>query len=125
VKNSIRDFLRTALVATLVSNAHGATVICSGTVDVLAYHQPGRLMVRLSSMNAPVFICNTDVDYAMPGSLAGTTTPSACKAIYASLISAKLTRTPISAMYFDGNDVPTACDSFGNWKSVNVRYFGF
>lgn len=112
-----------ALSLALSSIANSATVVCNGTVDQLAYHQPGQLMLRLSSMNVPIFICSTEADWNVPGSLSGTTTTSACKTIYATLLSARLTHNQISSMYFDGDDVPAACNAFSVWTKVNVRYF--
>jgi len=125
MNGAIRQTLALALTAATAVNALAGNVVCSGTVDVLAYHQPGRLMIKLSSMNTAVFICSTDADWTVAGSLAGTTTPSACKALYATFLSAKLTRAPINNMYFDGDDVPASCNSFSPWMGANVRYYDY
>ena len=121
---NLHKYLLTPLLMTCVAtNAIAGTLICSGDVEVLAYHQPGRLMVKLGSMNVPTFICSTDADWIIAGSISGNTTPSACKAIYATLLSAKLSDSAIQSMVFDGADVPPTCNSFVSWKNVNLRFF--
>ena len=123
---SLRRTLLPALLAAVAAQAHGGTVVCSGTVEQLAYHQPGRLRVRLSSMNVPVFICSAESDWQPAGSLSGSTSPAACKTLYATLLAARLTRGTINSMYFDGDDVPASCNAFsGFWLGVNVRYFEY
>lgn len=114
-----------AAVAVGVSNAQGATVICNGTVDMLAYHQPGRLMLRLSSMNHPVFICSAESEWVVAGSVSGNTSPSTCKALYATFLAARVTGASLTGLYLDGDQVPAACDSFAPWTNVNVRYYQY
>ena len=114
-----------AAAVTLYGNCHAGSLSCSGTVEKLVYHQPGNLMIQLSSMNAPVFICNTDSEWVVPGSLSGNTTVSACKTIYATFLAAKTTRTPLSNLLFDGDQVPASCTGFTNWLRANVRYYEF
>jgi hypothetical protein len=123
MKKSAKRALCLALSMALSSVAHSATVVCSGTVDQLAYHQPGQILLRLSSMNVPVVICSTDVEWNVPGSLSGATSPSACKTLYATLLTSKLTHSQVSSMYFDGDQVPSTCNSFVDWTRVNLRYF--
>lgn len=125
MKTSLKHVLSLALIATVAFNAQAGTVVCSGTVAQLVYNQPGLLSLKLSSMNVPVFICMMDGDWSVPGSLAGVTSPAACKVLYGTLLSAKLTGTTINSMYFDGNQVPTACNSFPNDVQVNVRHFEY
>ncbi|SNB46510.1 hypothetical protein SAMN06269301_1977 [Geobacter sp. DSM 9736] len=108
-----------------VPASYAEAVVCGGTVQTLAYHQPGKLLLRLSSMNTPVYICSTDADWVVPGSLAGSTSPAACKAIYATLLAAKTSGAPIPDMYFDGDQLPANCISFAPWSEANVRYFSF
>lgn len=124
MKTSLKHVLLTVLIS-IASTAHAANVICEGTVDILAYHQPGNLMLKLSGMNVPVFICSTDVDWVVPGSLSGNTSPNACKALYATFLTAKVTGAVIHNMYFDGDQVPASCNSFANWTQVNVRYYTY
>ena len=122
----IRSMLKIgiALLAIFVSfSVRAGTAVCSGTVQVLAYHQPGDLFVRLSSMNVSVLICNLNSDWVVPGSLSGNTPPASCRALHASLLTAKMAGTTISSMYFDGDQVPGSCNSFASWTRVNVRYF--
>jgi len=124
MSSSLHRILLQALLAVVASQAHGGTVVCSGTVEQLAYHQPGRLMIRLSSMNVPVFICSADHDWEPAGSFSSTS-PAACKTLYATLLAARLTRGTIGSMYFDGDEGPASCGAFSRWTSVNVRYFEY
>lgn len=82
-------------------------------------------MLKLSGMNVPVFICSTDADWVVSGSLAGSTSPNACKTLYATFLTAKITGAVIHSMYFDGDQVPASCNAFANWTSVNVRYYNY
>jgi hypothetical protein len=100
------------------------TVACVGTVDQLAFHSPGRLMLRLSSMNTPVFICSVDALWA-PAGAGYTTTPAACKTLYATFLTAKLTREVLNYVHFDGDEVPASCNAWATWANANVRYFGY
>ena len=122
---SIRHILLPALLAVVATQARAATVVCGGTVETLAYHQPGLLMLRLSNMNVPVFICSADEDWSPAGSLAGVTSPATCRTLYASFLAAKLARTTINNLYLDGDLVPGSCGGFSSWARVNLRYFDF
>jgi hypothetical protein len=110
------------LVATMAS-AHAGTLTCVGTVDKLAFHSPGRLVLNLSSMNTPVFVCSTDAEWIVAGS-GYTTSPAACKALYATFLAARTTGGTLDYIHFDGDQVPASCTSFPAWTNVNVRYFG-
>src|SRR5687767_4330248 len=81
-------------------SAQAGSLICSGTVAQVAYHQPGLVLLRLSSMNTPIVICSTDRDFDVPGALASSTTPAACKTIQANLLAAKATEAIITSLYF-------------------------
>lgn len=105
-------------------SAHAATLVCGGTIVTLAYHSPNRIMLRLSSMDNAVFFCNTDTEWSVAGTTY-TTAPRACGALYSSFLSAKMSGLTVNSMYFDGNEVPATCDSWGKWKSANIRYFNF
>jgi hypothetical protein len=97
------------------------TVVCSGTVEAISYHANDLFMVRLSSMNLPVYFCNPEVAFTpAPGY---TTGPQTCKALYAMFLSARLTGTPVNNVYFDGPNVPATCDTWGSWVSANIRHF--
>jgi len=113
------------LLATAITTANAAALQCSGTVTELAYHSPGKLMLKLSSMNYGVIICSTDSDWTVAGTEYGSTSPSACKAIYSSFMIAKALGTTIDYVQFDGNDVPPTCNSFKPWTTVSVRYSRF
>jgi hypothetical protein len=120
-RTAIRLLLVSGMLA--ASSARAATVICSGSITQLSYHQPGYLLLQLSSMNVPVLICSVDQEWVVPGTASGNTSPAACRAIYASLLAAKTSGTHIRSLYLDGSDVPASCNSFSNWTRVNVRYF--
>jgi len=104
--------------------AGAGTATCMGTVDQLAFHAPGRLMLRLSSMNTPVFICSVDALWTPAGSEYNTT-PATCKTLYATFLAAKLARDVVNYVHFDGNEVPTSCNGWAVWANANVRYFGY
>jgi hypothetical protein len=122
VKNFSKYVLFPLLASLIAHSAQSATVICTGTVASLSYHQPGRLYLRLSSMNYEVAICSTDSEWVVPGSLAGNTSVSACKTIYGSLVAAKISGATVSNLYLDGDQVPAACNGFAPWTNVNLRY---
>ena len=107
-----------------ISSGHAATVVCSGTIQELAYHQPGRLIIKLSSMNTGVTFCSSDNDWKVAGSLVdGPTTPTSCMLLYSTFLSIKASGTSIKSMYFDGDAVPANCASFKDWGAANLRYF--
>ena len=118
----LRKILAAALALTTAAQTHAATVVCDGTVEQLAFHANGQLMLRLSSMNAPVFFCSPDSDWVVAG--AGyVTAPGSCKTMYATFLSARLTGKPIAGIYFDGNEVPASCTGWPAWTRANIRYF--
>lgn len=105
-------------------HANAATVVCSGTVAELSYHASDKLMIRLSSMNTVVYICNPGAEWIVSGT-SYKTSPDTCKALYSVFLAARLSGEPINSVYFDGDDVPATCNSWGNWKSANIRHFRF
>lgn len=132
LKNAVRLVSKSIVLASLlcagVLNSYAGTVVCGGTVQSVAYHttasEKGQLMIKLSGMNTPVFICSPDVTWAVGGTTF-TTTAASCKAMYASFLAAKASGTPISTIYFDGDQVPAACNAWAAWSVANVRYFEF
>jgi len=112
----------TALISVTATTANSGTLMCSGSVAEVAYHSPGKLMIRLSSMNTGVIFCSTDSDWSVTGTEYGSTSPSACKALYSTFLTAKALGTPIVQVRFDGDAVPATCDSFAPWASVSIRY---
>jgi len=117
-------FLAKLFLVMCSTNLNAATVICSGTVEELAYHAPNSFMVRLSSMNKPVFFCNPDKEFSVSGT-SYVTGPESCKVLYSTFLSAKVAQKTINSMYFDGDQVPASCNDWGDWKSANIRYFTF
>lgn len=116
------------LVALLLScvwlPVQAGTVVCAGTVEYLGYHSGigNGLMLKLSSMNTSVFICDPDDTWTVSGT-PYTTRPNACKAMWAALMAAKAAGTSFGGIYFDGDDAPADCSTWGNWKRANVRYY--
>lgn len=108
----------------LVSHADAGTLTCAGTVQKLAFHAPGRLMLQLSDMNTPVFICSTDGDWVVADG-GYVTTPSACKALYSTFLAARVSGGSINYIHFDGAQVPATCSSWPAWANATVRYFGY
>jgi len=106
-----------------VSYAEG-TVTCAGTVDKIQYHIPGVYYLKLSSMNQAVAFCSSESNWA-PAGESRTITPETCKQLYSTFLSAKMAGKEFSVVYFDGDDVPTSCNTWGDWKSASVRFFSF
>src|SRR5688572_21988540 len=131
-----REFVRAkrlvaAMAATLLFqlSAFGGEIVCAGTVTVLSYHanpasEGGALYMRLSSMNTIVAVCSPDVVWTVPGT-SYVTPPDTCKALYATLLSARLSGLPVNNMYFDGDSVPAACNAWSNWSRANIRHYAF
>lgn len=113
------------LIAFTTFNSAAGSLVCEGTVESVAYHSNNRLMVRLSSMNTPVFFCSTNTDWVAPGAEGKIMSPESCQVIFSVFLTAKTTREPISRVHFDGDDVPDTCDSFESWKHVFIRYVNF
>jgi hypothetical protein len=111
------------LFATVFSDARAGELYCGGTVEAIGYHagNPPGLMLKLTGMNVPVFICNPDALWTVPGT-AYTTTPSACKALYATLLTMKVRGDPVVSLLFDGANVPTSCTTWPAWTAANIRY---
>ena len=101
-----------------------AQLVCSGTVEVIAYHANNRLMIQLSSMNVPVFFCNPDAEWVVAGT-SYTTGPDTCKTLYSAFLTTKTTKATISSMYFDGDQVPASCNTWATWQNANIRFFSF
>lgn len=112
----------TLLTLALSVQAMAGTIICGGKVDQLAYHAPNRLMIKLDSMNTPVFFCNTEEEWSVPGTTT-TTGPGACKTLYSTFLAAQLSGKVISNMYFDGDAAPGSCNTWGNFQNANIRYY--
>jgi hypothetical protein len=117
--------LAVAVLTATATQAEATTLVCSGKVEMLGYHQPGTLYVKLSGMNVPVAICNMDTNWAPAGSVSGTTSISSCKALFAALMFAKQADTNITSMWFDADALPASCTTFASWTQVNLRYFDF
>jgi hypothetical protein len=110
----IGTHLLLAIGLVISGSTQAQTVVCGGTISVLAYHQPSMLLLQLSSVNAPVIICSVDQEGVVPGAPTRNTSPAACRAIYASLLSAKASGTKTKSLCLDGSDVPASCNSFVN-----------
>src|SRR5262245_3551307 len=119
-----------ALLASLLASlcapwaASATTVVCSGTVITLSYHANGQMMIRLSSMNVPVFFCTPDTTWTAAGE-GQTTAPETCKAMYATFLAARMSGIPVNNVYFDGSAVPATCDAWSSWSNANIRHYLF
>lgn len=124
-KSSLSQYSKVAaLFASVVLplQVSAGTIVCSGNVEVLAYHANNKLMLRLSNMNAPVFFCSPDSEWTVAGTTYKTG-PETCKTLYSSFMAAKLAGKPINNVWFDGDQVPTGCNGWPGWASANIRYF--
>ena len=106
-------------------NSYAGSLVCTGTVETVAYHGNNQLMVKLSSMNTPVFFCNPETTWTVAGADGRTMGPETCKSLFAIFLSARATKEPISRVHFDGNSVPTSCTGFQSWQKVFIRYVNY
>lgn len=106
-------------------NATAGSLVCSGTVDTVAYHGNDKLMVKLSSMNAPVFFCDPNKEWSVSGEPGRVMNAETCKAVFSMFLSARATRETISKVHFDGDNVPTSCTGFISWSDVFIRYVNY
>ncbi|NOU52662.1 hypothetical protein HG263_19335 [Pseudoalteromonas sp. JBTF-M23] len=105
-------------------NSLAGALICTGTVDELAFHSNDRFMVKLSSMNAPVFFCNSEKAWTVDGA-PDITSPETCKMLYSSFLAAKAAKTHIPRLHIEGVQVPSDCNRFAPWSGVSIRYVKF
>lgn len=108
----------------LSTNSLAGTLTCTGKVEKIALHAPDKLMLKLTSMNSPVFICSPEYKWTVPGT-SYTTSAETCKVMLSMLMHAKSTQADIGKVWFDGSDVPSSCSGWSSWKKANVRYFGY
>ncbi|GAB1624080.1 hypothetical protein AAOGI_41300 [Agarivorans albus] len=104
------------------SMVSAGSLVCDGTVDKVAYHGNDKLMVKLSSMNNPVFFCNPNADWRVSGAEGRVMKAETCKAVFSMFLSARTTKEFISRVHFDGDNVPAGCDKFESWKNVFIRF---
>ena len=110
------------VLAIFSSFSYAATISCTGVVEKIGLHASDRLMLKLSSMNTAVFICKTNDEWSVSGT-GYKTSAETCKTMMSMLMHAKTTKAEIGSVWFDGDDVPSSCSNWKNWKSANVRYF--
>jgi hypothetical protein len=116
--------LLTTLFFILSSTSYAATLVCPGTVKVIAYHSPDRIMVQTSTMNRPVFVCNPGAKWSVSGT-SYSTSAETCKSLLSMFMHAKASKLRINSLYFDGSDVPTKCNGWGAWKRANIRFITY
>lgn len=119
-----RLFVLTFICASFATlNAHAGTVVCSGTVETIAYHSNNQFMVRLSSMNTPVYFCSSESTWnVVAGFSTGTQT---CKMFFAMFLAAKESGRTVNSVYFDSDDAPATCNTWATWKYANIRFFEY
>ncbi|UTW46650.1 hypothetical protein KFE80_06095 [bacterium SCSIO 12696] len=101
--------------------AFAGSLNCKGTVEEIAMHGNDKFMVRLSSMNLPVFFCNPEERWTVSG-VSYSTGPETCKMLYSMFLSALSADKEIDYVLFEGNAVPASCDTWVSWTSANIRY---
>ena len=111
-----------AVLAVLASQVHAASLTCGGKVTQVTLHASDKFMVQLDSMNVPAFFCQPNATWT-PAGAGYSTSAETCRALIAIFLAAKAQDKAFSAVYFDGDDVPAACNSWTAWKSVSIRYF--
>ena len=110
------------VVALITTSLQAGTLVCSGTVEKIGLHAPDKIMLKLSSMNTAIFICNPNTNWTISGT-SYTTSAKTCSSMLAMFMHAKATNASVGSVYFDGAAVPTSCDSWANWSSANIRFF--
>jgi hypothetical protein len=120
----LSPYICAAALAVVPAQAGAGTLACVGTVENVSFHSPGRYMLKLSSMNVPVFFCSPDLEWVVPGT-GYTTTPANCRMLYATFLAAKLAGGTLNYVHFDGDQVPASCDAWPNWSIANIRYFRY
>lgn len=86
-------------------NAAAGSLVCSGTVDSVAYHGNDKLMVKLSSMNTAVFFRDPNKAWSVTGASGRVMNSETCKAVFSMFLSARATKEVISRVHFDGDKV--------------------
>lgn len=107
------------------TNLFAGTLACSGTVDTVAYHGNDKLMVKLSSMNTPVFFCNPNAQWSVSGASGRVMSAETCKTVFSMFLTAKASKQHITKIHFDGDNVPTSCSAFTSWSDVFIRYVNY
>lgn len=121
---NFKNTLSLIFVLVVSGNSFAGTLQCSGKVEQIGMHANDRIMLRLTSMNTPVFICSTTSSWKPSGS-SYSTSPETCKALLSMFLTAKATGVDMGDVWMDGDDATESCSTFGNWKSVNIRHFLF
>lgn len=114
--------LALAVVVLTSAYSHAGTIKCNGTVENIGMHASNKLMLKLSSMNKAVFICSPNTEWTVEGT-DYSTSPETCNALLSMLMHAKATGAQMGEVWFDGDDVPLTCGSWGRWASANIRHF--
>ncbi|MCG9734738.1 hypothetical protein L1D51_12115 [Pseudoalteromonas shioyasakiensis] len=108
----------------LAFSVRSATIQCGGMVEKVGFHSPDKLMLKLSSMNRAVYICSPEYKWTVSGT-SYSTGPKMCQTMMSMLMHAKATRSDMGSIWFDGDDVPENCESWGAMKKANIRYFAY
>lgn len=85
-------FLLIVLILSSVCSA--GSIQCNGHVDKIGFHANNKLMLKISSMNKAVLICDTESKWTVNGT-GYKTGPEICKAMLSMLIHAKATKADI------------------------------
>jgi hypothetical protein len=86
---------------------------CTGKVSYLGLNNDGGVVVALQNSTAIHTICNLD----SKGSFS--MVPSACKATYGTLLTAKAMGHSVTLYYFDGY----SCNTIPSWSAIPQFYF--
>ena len=106
----------------IFSHVYKATIVCEGKIKVLSYHANNKFLLQLETMDHPVFFCDADVQWSAAGSEL-TTEPDSCKAMYSNFLAAFMSGKRLASVWFDGDQVPATCNSWGTWENANIRHF--
>jgi hypothetical protein len=104
------------------ADAQAGSVNCSGQNPQVIWHSTDGFMLRLDSMNVPVFFCDPGINWSVPGTTYNTTAEQ-CKGLISAFLARKLAGRSLSSAYFDGDSVPTSCSGWASSQKANIRYF--
>jgi len=108
----------TVIFSVLTTSALAANSFsCEGAVAEVGIHGTNKVVLKLTSMNTVVNICN-------PEQQLGSTypvSPEQCKLAYSTLLTAYAMDKKIR-VYFDNVVTGDSCGSFKSWEVATVRY---
>ena len=101
------------LIFSVQSSLAQANYTCAGPVTGLAISPAGLVTAESMAGFSWVYVCQLGTDY-------NSVTPEACKAIYATFLTAQLTGKQVMLWFADGGN----CTGHPSWAALQGWYFG-